>query len=154
MLSRDFVGGLSALLVGSLYLILSLNLRTSALADSIGPAGLPKTLGILMILLGLMLCTQAVYHYFKSGKPEKSEWQGQGRRILRAAGLLCLGIAYLVAVKILGYAVSIAILLALVAMYQGAPANWRVAAIAVGGAAILWAVFVLLLGVAMPSGIF
>jgi putative tricarboxylic transport membrane protein len=154
MLSRDFMGGLVAVLAGGLYLSLSLKLRSSALADSIGPAGLPNTLGILMIILGLVLCAQALWQYFKSGRPKTSEWQGQGRRILRAFGLLCLGMGYLVLVKILGYAMSIAILLALVALYQGATASWRVLAIAAGGAATLWAVFVLLLGVSMPSGIF
>ncbi|MGK0297909.1 MAG: putative tricarboxylic transport membrane protein [Gammaproteobacteria bacterium] len=154
MLSRDFVGGLVAVVAGGIYLFFSLQLRTSALADTIGPAGLPKVLGVLMISLGVILCIQSLFTYFKSGKPEISEWQGQGRRIARAFGLLSLGIGYLLLVKSLGYAISIGILLALVALYQGATANWRVVVISTGGAATLWAIFVLLLDVPMPSGIF
>ncbi|MBT5032717.1 MAG: tripartite tricarboxylate transporter TctB family protein [Proteobacteria bacterium] len=154
MFSRDFVGGLAAVVTGSLYFFLSLNLRSSALADSVGPAGLPKILGGLMISLGLILCAQALYRSIKSNRLETNEWHGQGRRILRAFGLLCLGVGYLLLVKTLGYALSIAILLALVAVYQGASANWHLAAIASVGAGTLWAIFVLLLDVPMPSGIF
>ena len=154
MFSRDFVGGIAAVFIGSLYLLFTLNLRTSSLSDSVGPAGFPKVLGILMVLLGFILCLQSIYHYFRSDKAKKFEWKGQGKVILRAFGLLCLGVGYLLLVKTLGYAISIALLLFLVTMYQGAPVSWRVAAIAGSGAVVLWAVFVLLLGVSMPSGVF
>ena len=153
MLTRDLVGGVSAVSIGSLYLYLATRLGTSPLADSVGPAGIPLMLGVLMISLGVILCLRAIYHQLKAGQDIKSEWQGQGRRVLRAAGLLLLGIAYLIVVQSLGYLFSIALLILLVALYQGAPAGWRVFVIAAGGAIMLWAFFVLLLGVSMPSGI-
>jgi uncharacterized membrane protein len=111
-------------------------------------------LGILMVGLGLVLCVQSLFHYFRSPHARKPEWQGQGRVILRASGLLGLGIGYLIIVKFLGYLLSIMVLLFTVALYQGARLSWRVAAISACGAVLLWAVFVLLLDVPMPSGIF
>jgi hypothetical protein len=154
MLTRDFVGGVSAIIIGSVYLYHSTHLGSSLLADSIGPAGIPLMLGSLMITLGVVLCLQSIYHQYKSNQDLKPEWQGQRKRIFRASGMLLLGIAYLLVVQSLGYLLSIALLILLVALYQGADASWRVFVIAGGGAITLWAFFVLLLNVSMPSGIF
>jgi hypothetical protein len=73
--------------------------------------------------------------------------------VLWAAGLLAIGIAYLLVVEALGYLVSIALLLIGVALYQGAAAGWRLPLIGIGGALFLWALFVLVLGVSMPRGL-
>ena len=153
MLTRDLVGGISAVIIGSIYLYHSTGLGSSALADSVGPAGIPLMLGLMMISLGVILCLRTIYHLLKTGKEVKSEWQGQGIRIIRAAGLLLIGIAYLLVVQSLGYLLSIALLILLVALYQRATVSWRVFVISAGGAILLWAFFVLLLGVSMPSGI-
>lgn len=154
MLTRDFVGGLVAIGLGSLYLVFSFRQRVSALADSIGPAGMPKVLGILMVALGMILCVQAVYQYSKSVAPASVEWDGEGRKILRAFGLVGIAVVYLFLLASLGYVFSIALLLAAVAIYLGAPVSWRIAVIAVVGALMLWAIFVVLLDVPMPAGIF
>lgn len=151
--SKDFVAGLIAILLGSVYLFFAFKQRVSALADTVGPAGMPKVLGILMLSLGIILCIQSALHTMKTTVSDRLEWQGEGKGLLRALGLICLSISYLVMVGILGYVISIAILLALVAVYLGAQLNWRLAIIASGGALILWSIFVLLLDVPMPSGI-
>lgn len=152
MLSRDFAGGLAAIVLGSLYLYFAFQQRVSALADTIGPAGMPKVLGILMIALGLVLCLQALYQTYRLKVADSRQWQGQGRKLLRAAGLLCLAIAYLLVVSYLGYALSIAILLCIVALYLGAKPGWQLGLVALGGATMLWAIFVIVLGVQMPAG--
>ena len=154
MLTRDLVGGIAAVVIGSVYLYQSTRLGSSFLSDSVGPAGIPMMLGVLMIILGLILSLRTVYRQLKSGEKFKSEWQGQGNRILRAAGLLLIGMAYLLVVQSLGYLLCIALLILMVALYQGAQLSWRIFVIAAGGAMTLWAFFVLLLGVSMPSGIF
>jgi putative tricarboxylic transport membrane protein len=145
---------LAAIIIGSLYLYFTLQMRTSSLADTVGPAGVPRVLGILMILLGIVLCVQSFITHLKSPRPFKSEWTGQPERILRAAGLLLLAIGYLVVVNTLGYTLSVAILIMLAALYLGARFSWRVPAIAAGGALSLWLIFAWLLGIAMPAGIF
>lgn len=153
MFSRDLVGGLVAIVLGSLYLVFSIRQRVSALADSIGPAGMPKVLGFLMVALGIVLCIQAIYQYRKSALSSPAEWDGIGGQILRAFGLVCIAIAYIYLIAILGYVPSIALLLAAVAIYLGATISWRLAVIALCGSLALWAIFVLLLDVPMPAGI-
>lgn len=154
MLSKDFVGGLVAIALGSLYLVFSFRQRVSALADTIGPAGIPKVLGILMVSLGIILCAQATYRTSRSVVPASSEWKGEARKIFRAFGLLIIGVIYLFMLAFLGYVLSIALLLAAVAFYLGAAFNWRMMLIAAAGAVVLWTIFVILLGVPMPAGLF
>jgi len=153
MLSRDFVGGMVAIALGSLYLFFSFRQRVSALADTIGPAGMPKVLGILMVSLGIILCVQAIYQSRKSVVPASAEWDGEARKIFRAFGLVVVAVIYLFMLAFLGYVLSIALLLASLAFYLGAAFSWRMIIIAAAGAAMLWAIFVILLDVPMPVGI-
>jgi putative tricarboxylic transport membrane protein len=111
-------------------------------------------LGILMVSLGIILCAQAIYQTSKSVVPASSEWKGEARKIFRAFGLLIIGVIYLFMLAFLGYVLSIALLLAAVAFYLGAAFNWRMMLIAAAGAVVLWTIFVILLGVPMPAGLF
>ena len=157
MLTRDMVGGIAAVLIGAVYLYFAHQLRVSALDDTLGPSGMPRILGWLMIALGAVLMVQA----FAAGRAvavaaqpaEKGEWEGQGRKIAYAAGLLVIGAAYLFVVETLGYLISIALLIIATATYLGAGFKGRVVAIGVLGAVFLYAMFVALLGVRMPAGI-
>lgn len=160
MLSRDFVGGIATIVIGSVYLYFAYQLRVSALDDSMGPSGMPKIYGWLLVGLGAILLLQALIvrrtAALANGAAkgaEKGEWDGQGRRIAWAAGLLLIGIAYLFVVETLGYLISIALLIVVTAAYLGAGIKGRVIAIGVGGAVFLYAMFVALLGVRMPAGI-
>jgi len=67
--------------------------------------------------------------------------------------LLAIGFAYIGVVGFLGYAITIALLLAAVAWYEGIRMSWRVGAIAIAGAAFFWLLFVRLLEVAQPAGV-
>ncbi len=154
LFTRDFVGGLAAILLAGFYLVFAFRQRVSALADTIGPAGMPKVLGFLMLGLGILLCANSLYQSIRHKEKLTSQWQGQGHRILRAFGLLSLAIVYLLLVNMLGYALSIAILLALVALYLGASPDWKLGLTALLGAGFLWTIFVILLDVPMPAGIF
>ncbi len=157
MLSRDFVGGLVAIALGSLYLVFSFRQRVSALADTIGPAGMPKVLGILMVALGIILCATGCLSIPVSLlRRHQSEWEGEARKIFAGirAAWHC-SVIYLFLLACLGYVFSIALLLAAVAFYLGAACQLaNDAVIAAAGAVVLWAIFVVLLGVPMPAGTF
>lgn len=153
-ISRDLAGGVAAIVIGSIYLYFTFQIRSSSLADTVGPAGIPKVLGILMIVLGLILCLQAIIIRLKSPLSIPSEWDGQPIRILRAAGVLLLCAGYLAIVNTLGYPVSVSLLILLAALYQGARFSWRLPVIAICGGLLLWLIFARLLGISMPSGIF
>ena len=155
MISRDLVGGIAAIVIGAVYLFFTSQIRSSALDDSFGPGGMPQAYAWIMMALGAIVAGLAIVKTRRTagGFDMKTEWSGQGTKILRAGGLLAIGIAYLIFVNSVGYASMIALLLAATALYQGAALNWRTLTVAVVGAAFLWGVFVLLLGVSMPSGI-
>ncbi len=113
MLTRNLAGGLVSMLLGTVYLYFAYGIRASALADTMGAGGVPRVYGWLMVMLGAILSLQSIVAYLRN--PEKkslaSEWQGQGLKTLKAAGLVCFGIAYLLIVNTLGYLLSIALLL-------------------------------------------
>jgi hypothetical protein len=164
---RDLIGGVAAIVIGAGYLAMAMGLRESALADAVGPAGFPKALAWTMIGLGLILVAQAVWALRRSHAahapagvapaPTDDDLDAQARRAglagaLRAAGMLGLGIGYLVVIPWLGYIPSVALLIIAAALYQGAALSWRVFAIGVAGALAYWLVFVRLLGIPLPGG--
>lgn len=160
MLSRDLVGGVASVVIGAVYLYFAYQLRSSALDDTMGPGGMPRILGWLLVGLGVVLAVQSLVRApaAASGRgaaaeAPKGEWDGQGRKIYYAAGLLAIGVAYLFIVPTLGYVLSVALLIIATAAYLGAGLRTRVVAIGIGGAIFLYAMFVTLLGVRMPAGI-
>ena len=60
MLTRDFVGGVASIAIGAVYLFFAYQLRTSALDDSMGPGGLPRVYGWMLVGLGVILTAQAI----------------------------------------------------------------------------------------------
>ena len=167
-MARDLIGGLAAILIGAGYLTMALQIRASALSDTVGPAGFPKALAALMIGLGIVLCGRAliagrrrrvaVTAVPESGTAEAAadadserEFSGFGG-LVRAAGMLAIGIAYLLIVRAVGYVPAVAALIVAAALYGGAALSWRVFAIGIGGALVYWLVFVLFLGIPLPGG--
>jgi putative tricarboxylic transport membrane protein len=71
----------------------------------------------------------------------------------RAAGVLVIGIAYVVLVPWLGYVVALAGLIAATTYYQGGVLNRQVAIVAVAGAGFFWFMFVWLLHIRQPAGV-
>ena len=158
MLTRNLTGGLAATALCTGYLVMAYGLRASSLADTVGPAGLPKAIGWAGLGLSLLLCLQSLAEWQRLA-PEgrrnrmQDDWRGQGHKLLWAGGLLGLAVAYLLVIHTLGYAVSVGLMILATAIFLGARPGWRVLAIAVGGAVLLWLVFVRLLGVPMPAGL-
>ena len=132
--------------------MLAFQIRATSLADATGPAGLPKAYGVLMIGLGLALALEGLL------VPDRARTGAERiddrRRILRAAGLLALGIGYLLIVPYAGYILSITLLIIAVAAYQGVKPSAELLGIGFGGALVLWATFVWLLGIPLPAGWF
>jgi putative tricarboxylic transport membrane protein len=165
---RDLIGGVAAIVIGGGYLVMALGLRESALADAVGPAGFPKALAFAMLALGLVLCAQALWaartrraaalvRPAPAERPLEENIDAEAGDIgvaglVRAAGMLALGIGYLVVVPYLGYVPSIALLIVAAAVYQGTVLSWRVVAVGIGGAIVYWLVFVWLLGIPLPAG--
>lgn len=151
VLSRDFVGGMAAIVIGAFYLVFAYDLRASALDDLVGPGGMPRAYGWVLVGLGFALCITTMISRWRADI--SAEWDDQGRRIAWAAGLLGIGIAYLLIVKSLGYLLSMCLLMAATMIYHGERPSAKVIGTSIFGAAILWALFVFVLGVSMPPGL-
>jgi len=78
MLTRDFVGGVATIVIGAVYLYFAYQLRVSALDDSMGPGGLPRIYGWLLVGLGAVLIIQGVVARRLAApagaEPVKGEW--------------------------------------------------------------------------------
>jgi hypothetical protein len=67
--------------------------------------------------------------------------------------MLVIGILYLAVVPWLGYVLSLAGLIAATTYYQGGGVNARVALVSLSGAIVFWVLFVAVLGIPHPPGI-
>jgi hypothetical protein len=124
----------------------------------------PQGIAALIMAAGGLLLARAASGWggtHRAGPPGASDSPGRGDQPgaagaahphLRALGLLGLLVLYVGLLPVLGYAISILLLAMAIAAYAGAA--WRPAlpAFALGTAAVLWAAFVLLLGVPLPAG--
>jgi hypothetical protein len=67
--------------------------------------------------------------------------------------MLLIGVFYIISAQVVGYAISIALVIMIAAIYQGTRATPRLAMTAILGALGLWVVFVWLLHIQQPVGI-
>ena len=155
-MTKDSVGALGLLLIALGYYYLATEINQSALADEIGAAGVPVVYAALLVGLALALALKAVMSPRRRRSefgPEQHTRRDDGRTLGRAAGMLLIGVGYLASITVMGYVVSLAGLIALVALYLGERAGWRLAGIAMGGAIAFWVLFDRVLGIEMPSGL-
>jgi putative tricarboxylic transport membrane protein len=124
----------------------------TALADAVGPAGLPRVYAIALAAIGVAIGLSAFVEWRLRGvAAPAAESTGAARRLLRGAGTVAIGAIYLAIVPLIGYPFAIALTIAAMAVFQGERLSWRVALVAVAGAAALYGFFDLVLGVSLPA---
>jgi putative tricarboxylic transport membrane protein len=141
--SRDLVFGLAALAFAGTYYSLATAIPESALADAVGPQGLPKTYALLLAALAMILIVSS-----RAGRRARNDVPSW-----RMAGMLGIGVVYVSVVSWLGYVPTLAALILASARCQGRTLTLRLAWISVAGALVLWVLFVLLLRIPQPSGV-
>ncbi len=156
---KDLAGGIAVLAIAGIYYWAIGDIAESTLSDDVGAGGLPRILAIVLAGLGVVLSLRAIHAgaLMPAGKPVVVPATADDEplaRLPRALGLLGFGAAYVVLAPLIGYLLAVTLLIGAVALYEGAPRNWRTVAIALCGAVFYWAVFVKLLGVRQPSGWF
>ena len=157
-MNRDLVAGAVLLAIAGAYYNTIGDIAESTLSDEVGAAGLPRLLAGLLALIAVVMMARALLTALKSRKavatPRGSdEDEEENASVPRAAGLLLIGAGYVVLLPFAGYVVCVALLIAAVALYEGAARSWVIPAAAIGGATLYWAIFVKLLGVHQPAGI-
>jgi putative tricarboxylic transport membrane protein len=155
-MNRDLVCGIVMLGLAIGYYILVAGIPDSSLADPIGPQGLPRSYAIALGILSLLLIGRSLLRGRTGQAAAASEQADRSRewiRLKRASVMLAIGVVYVLLLPWLGYAVSLAILIAVTASYQGVRARRGLAVVAVLGAAVLWALFAIVLRIPEPAGI-
>lgn len=144
---------LGALAVG--YGWLTSGIPSSPLEGSVGARALPHALTAAMLVLSLALfCSSGVRWIRRRCRSSHQATPASYPRELRnGLTLLCAGLAYLFLLPWLGYGISMALLLAGAAAMLERRFRLTHAAYGVGGAAVLYLLFVYLLGIPFPSGL-
>jgi hypothetical protein len=153
-MARDLTCSLGLLCVAAIYYGLASGIGRSALADEVGPTGLPVAYAVMLAGIGLALGAKVLFRTLllraRRGPPETGAG-GVAFKLRRASGALAIGIGYIVIVPFLGYLVALSLVIATMLVYQGERPTPRVAAIAVLGAAAFWLLFDRVLGIPMPG---
>lgn len=150
---KDLIGSIALLGIAAAYYAASTTIFSSALADEVGADGIPVLLAALLAVIALAIGVQAFVRVPAPAKPASTEGEAEAP-VLRALGLLGFGVLYIMVVQILGYFPTIALLIGAVALYEGMRLSWRLVAVALGGAAFFWLLFVMVLGIRQPAGLF
>jgi hypothetical protein len=151
IMNKDLLSGLVLLLIAGLYYVGSGTIADSTLSDEVGASGLPRVLSVVLAGLGLLLVVRSLIAVRPAARASKED-DMDGSRLPRAIGFLAFGVGYVLLLPILGYIVSIALLIMGVALFERAERPWFVPVTAIGGAVLYWAIFVKLLGVNQPIG--
>lgn len=154
-MKRDFLSGGVLVALAAAYYIASGSIAESTLSDEIGATGLPRLLAMLLALIGLALLVRTALADLAARRnrvPQVAAEEEEGASLPRAIGLLLIGGAYVVLLPFIGYFLAVALLIAGVALYEGAARSWVLPTAALGGATLYWAIFVKLLGVHQPAG--
>lgn len=148
-MNRDGALGIIGLMLAGAYYLMAADVPESLLSDAVGPAGLPKIYAVVLAGLSLVLAGRG----FRPSQAGRKGPSHAGGDVARAAGLLALGAVYLAVVEYVGYVAAVALLIAATVWYQGGVFRPRILLVAAGGAALFWLMFVRLLGVQHPPGI-
>lgn len=153
-MNKDLISGVALLAIAGTYYIWSNQIADSTLSDEVGAGGLPHVLSIILAILAVVLIARSLFvarmrPAAANGEDEEEDYNA---RLPRAAGLLLFGAAYVFLLPFVGYPIATALLIAAIAIYEGAPRTWVLLAAAFGGGIFYWAIFVKLLGVNQPVG--
>lgn len=141
---RDLALGSATLAASAAYYWMAAAIPESQLADAIGPQGLPKTYAVLLAGLSLVLIARSFGDRVPSPESRAPLW--------RVAGMLAIGVTYIVVAPWLGYLLSIAAVILATTYYQGGALNRQVAVVALSGGIFFWLLFVVMMGIAQPRG--
>lgn len=154
---RDTAVGLGLIVLAGLYWLGADQIRVSRLEGIVGAQVVPKGLAVTLLILSALLIVQDLWWRRRAqaevpAGPATEQPKGTGAHA-RALGMLLIGAAYLGVVGFIGYLPAIALLILATALYTGRPWSFQLGLIAVSGAVLYYLVFVRLLGIPLPPGI-
>jgi putative tricarboxylic transport membrane protein len=145
--------GFGLLALAGLYWLGADQIKVSRLEGIVGAQALPKGLAVSLAVLSVLLIAQELLRPRPAAGPTAEAEAGESRANLRAAGMLLIGMGYLVVVGTVGYMPAVVGLVLATALYLGQSPSARLVLLAVGLAVLYYLIFVRLLGIPLPPGI-
>lgn len=131
----------------------------SPLDGEVNAAALPKGLAYVLAILSLLMILRAysvlwLQRRAKTAPAPSTDEPVEGMKVhVRALGILAIGFAYLLVLPYLGYLISVGLLIFSIAAYMGIRIGPRLAMWSALFAVFFYVVFVLILGIPLPAGI-
>ena len=163
---RDVWIGLAMLAGAGLYWLGADGIKISPLDGAVNAAAMPKALAYALAAFSVLLIVRAlsieamarraamlVGVKAPSADSPPAKATSTATPHLRAAGVLAIGVGYLLILYTTGYLIAAALLIMAMATYVGARFGPRLAAVAVALAVGFHVVFVELLGIPLPPGL-
>jgi len=136
-----------------LYYKMADALPRSLLSDNVGADGFPKLLaGSLFVFSFFLLLMGILRRRATNTTEEQAKKAHEKQAALKAAGMLILGVAYLLSVSLIGYPLAVGLLIAAVLLYYKEALSLKVVITAGIGGIFFWVFFVLALEIPMPMG--
>lgn len=156
--TADRISGALGVALATAYVMHANTIEDSMLADAVGAAGVPIGVGVMLALASLALLLKT----FRSApdgqseamdEPEKEASRGAQHPHAMAAGLLAILAVYVALLPVLGYVLSIGLLVGAVAWFAGARQLLSVIACMVVAGPLMWLVFDWALEIRLPVGL-
>ena len=154
-MTRDTAVALGLTAVAGLYWLGADQIRVSRLEGIVGAQAVPKGLAVSLAILAALLVAQDLLRARRAvgGRAgEQGEVSGSPAH-RRAGGMLLIGMGYLAVVGTVGYMPAVVGLVLATALYLGQHLSARLVLLAVGLAVLYYLIFVRLLGIPLPPGI-
>jgi putative tricarboxylic transport membrane protein len=153
-MTRDSAVAAGLIVLAGLYWLGADQIRVSRLEGVIGAQAVPKGLAVCLAALSVLLIAQDLWRTRRAGAAgvEAGEVSGSYAH-LRAAGMLLIGVGYLTLIGTIGYVPAVALLVMTTALYLGQSLSTKLVVVAVGLALFYDLMFVRLLGIPLPPGI-
>lgn len=139
------------------YVMYARGIEDSLLADAVGASGVPTAVGVVLLLASLALFLKSLGGAVQLGAPDAvgaaPEAGGSAHPHRMALGLLGILLAYVALLPLLGYVLSIALLVGAVAWYAGARQRLSILACMAAAGPLLWLLFDWALAIRMPAGL-
>ena len=154
-MTRDTAVALGLIALAGLYWLGADQIRVSSLEGIVGAQAVPKGLAVSLAILAALLVAQDLLRARRAvGGPAGEEGEVSGLHPhLRAGGMLLIGMGYLAVVATVGYMPAVVGLVLATALYLGQHLSARLVLLAVGLAVLYYLIFVRLLGIPLPPGI-
>ena len=118
-MARDLTCSAVLLLVAVGYYALASNLGRSALADEVGPAGVPVVYALVLAAIALALAAKALLRPLLLRTVNESAAAGEPMPsvgLRRAAGVFAIGAGYVLIVPLAGYFLTLVLVIAAMAL--------------------------------------